>query len=71
MDDVKHMRAHIEAQGNEEVLLQAQLESLQDRMSAEEQHARDEEPKLCQRILDDELKKRDQTHQALMKQRVD
>eukprot|EP00975_Prorocentrum_lima_P033733 7080768-Prorocentrum_lima.AAC.1 len=40
-------------------------------MSAEEQQAGDEEKKLCQRVLDEEIKKRDQTHKALVKQRVD
>eukprot|EP00975_Prorocentrum_lima_P013201 2802628-Prorocentrum_lima.AAC.1 len=40
-------------------------------MSAEEQQARDDENKLCRKVLDEELKKRDQIHQALMKQRVD
>eukprot|EP00975_Prorocentrum_lima_P062377 12885316-Prorocentrum_lima.AAC.1 len=40
-------------------------------MSVEEQQARDEGKKLCQRMFDEELKKRDQHHQALMKQRVD
>eukprot|EP00975_Prorocentrum_lima_P051443 10774584-Prorocentrum_lima.AAC.1 len=63
------MQAHIEAQGHEEVLLRAQFESLQDRQSTEEQQVRDEEKKLCQGVLDEELKKRDQTHQALLEQR--
>eukprot|EP00975_Prorocentrum_lima_P065503 12903840-Prorocentrum_lima.AAC.1 len=45
------MQAHIEAQGCEEVLLRAHFESLQDRLSIEEQQVRDEEKKLCQFLM--------------------
>eukprot|EP00975_Prorocentrum_lima_P069668 12927711-Prorocentrum_lima.AAC.1 len=46
IDDVMNMQTQIKVQGNEEALLQAQIESLQDRMSVEEQRARDEEKEL-------------------------
>eukprot|EP00975_Prorocentrum_lima_P045727 9567372-Prorocentrum_lima.AAC.1 len=63
------MQTQIEVQGNAEALLQAQLESVQDRVSVEEQRARYEEEELCQKLIDEELKKRDEARQQLMNSR--
>eukprot|EP00975_Prorocentrum_lima_P013329 2829573-Prorocentrum_lima.AAC.1 len=60
--ELEGLNATIHMQGQEAALLQGQLLPLQDRISVEEQAARDEENKLCQKLIDDELKHRDEFH---------
>eukprot|EP00975_Prorocentrum_lima_P010670 2266786-Prorocentrum_lima.AAC.1 len=60
------MQAHIEVQGNDETLLRAQFKSLQERQSIVAQQVREDEQKLCQGIIDEELKRRYQTDKALL-----
>eukprot|EP00975_Prorocentrum_lima_P015836 3362186-Prorocentrum_lima.AAC.1 len=57
-------------QGQEEALLQGQLASLHDRMHVQEHVARDDEKRLCQKLIDEELKQRDDNHQALMNSKM-
>eukprot|EP00975_Prorocentrum_lima_P012502 2650819-Prorocentrum_lima.AAC.1 len=39
-------------------------------MPFQEQLARDDEQRLCQKLIDEELKQRDESHQALLKSKV-
>eukprot|EP00975_Prorocentrum_lima_P055292 11596372-Prorocentrum_lima.AAC.1 len=64
------MQSHIQVQGNEELVLRAQIESLQEEQSNQAQFARVGEKAQCQRILDDKLKRNDQEHKISLNQKI-